>query len=80
MTTLIPLTSYYRREQREILGRALSSLRESGRQIITLHYHRQEWQMRQIAQAMNVYESCISQPSGVTLERVSVLLAVPVQR
>jgi cell division protein ZapA (FtsZ GTPase activity inhibitor) len=58
----------------------LSSLRESGRQIITLHYHQQEWQMRQIAQAMNVYESCISQPSGVTQERVSVLLAVPVQR
>ena len=43
-----PFDLCYRREQHEILGRALSHLRERERQIITLYYQ-QELTMKQIA-------------------------------
>ena len=64
-----PFDLCYRREQREILGRALSILRERERQIVTLYYGR-ELAMKQIAEHMNVDESRISQLHSVALVRL----------
>jgi len=55
-----PFDLCYRNEQREILARALSSLRERDRQIVTL-YHQVGLTMRQVAELMSVDESRISQ-------------------
>jgi len=55
-----PFCLCYRREQREILGRAFSLLRERERQIISLRYER-DMTMKQIAELMHVDESRISQ-------------------
>ena len=55
-----PFDLCYRNEQREILARALSSLRERDRQIVTL-YHQVGLTMRQLAELMSVDESRISQ-------------------
>ena len=55
-----PFCLCYRREQREILGRALSGLRERERQIISLRYEG-DMTMKQIAELMHVDESRISQ-------------------
>jgi RNA polymerase sigma factor for flagellar operon FliA len=59
----------YRREQREILGRALSSLPERERQVIYLH-SRAGLTMKQIALLMHVDESRISQIHSVALVRL----------
>ena len=64
-----PFDLCYRREQREILGRALSHLRERERQIITLYYQ-QELTMKQIAARMNVDESRVSQLHSAALARL----------
>jgi RNA polymerase sigma factor FliA len=64
-----PFDLCYRREQREILGRALSHLRERERQIITLYYQ-QELTMKQIAHRMNVDESRVSQLHSAALARL----------
>ena len=64
-----PFDLCYRREQREILGRALSHLRERERQIITLYYQ-QELTMKQIADRMNVDESRVSQLHSAALVRL----------
>jgi len=65
-----PFDLCYRREQREILGRALSSLRERERQIITLHYYQQELPMKQIADCMKVDASRVSQLHAAALVRL----------
>jgi RNA polymerase sigma factor for flagellar operon FliA len=59
----------YRREQRDIMGRALSHLRERERQIITLYYH-QELTMKQIAERLEVDESRISQLHSAAVARL----------
>jgi RNA polymerase sigma factor for flagellar operon FliA len=64
-----PFDLCYRREQREVLGRALSSLRERDRQIVML-YHQQGLTMRQVAECMSVDESRISQLHSVALVRL----------
>ncbi len=64
-----PFDLCYRREQREILGRALSHLRERERQIITLYYQ-QELTMKQIADRLNVDESRVSQLHSAALVRL----------
>jgi len=64
-----PFDLCYRREQNEILGRALSHLRERERKIITLYYE-QELTMKQIADRMNVDESRVSQLHSAALERL----------
>jgi RNA polymerase sigma factor for flagellar operon FliA len=64
-----PFDLCYRREQYEILGRALSSLRERDRQIVML-YHQQGLTMRQVAELMSVDESRISQLHAVALVRL----------
>jgi RNA polymerase sigma factor for flagellar operon FliA len=64
-----PFDLCYRREQREIMGRALSHLRERERQIITLYYN-QELTMQQIADRMNIDESRISQLHSAALARL----------
>src|SRR5271157_632320 len=64
-----PFDLCYRREQREILGRALSHLRERERQIITLYYE-QELTMKQIADRLNVDESRVSQLHSAALVRL----------
>jgi RNA polymerase sigma factor for flagellar operon FliA len=64
-----PFDLCYRREQHEILGRALSHLRERERQIITLYYQ-QELTMKQIADHLNVDESRISQLHSAALTRL----------
>jgi RNA polymerase sigma factor for flagellar operon FliA len=55
-----PFDLYYRREQREILGRAISQLCERERQIISLRYE-SDMTMKQIADLMHVDASRISQ-------------------
>jgi RNA polymerase sigma factor for flagellar operon FliA len=64
-----PFDQCYRREQRELLGRALSHLRERERQIITLYYE-QELNMKQIAARMEVDESRVSQLHAAALARL----------
>ena len=64
-----PFDLCYRREQHEILGRALSHLRERERQIITLYYE-QELTMKQIADRLNVDESRVSQLHSAALVRL----------
>jgi RNA polymerase sigma factor for flagellar operon FliA len=55
-----PFCLCYRQEQREILARAFSLLRERERQIISLRYEG-DMTMKQIAELMHVDESRISQ-------------------
>jgi len=64
-----PFDQCYRREQREILARALSRLRERERQIITLYYQH-ELTMKQIADRINVDESRVSQLHSAALARL----------
>ncbi len=64
-----PFDLCYRREQHEILGRALSHLRERERQIITFYYE-QELTMKQIADRLNVDESRVSQLHSAALRRL----------
>ena len=59
----------YRREQREILGRALSSLPERERRILCLH-SQAELTMKQIALLMHVDESRVSQLHSAALIRL----------
>jgi RNA polymerase sigma factor for flagellar operon FliA len=63
-----PFDMCYRREQREILGRAIARLPERERQVISLHS--QGLTMKQIAQLMHVDESRISQIHSVALVRL----------
>jgi RNA polymerase sigma factor for flagellar operon FliA len=64
-----PFDLCYRSEQREILNRALSHLRERERQIIALYYQ-QELTMKQIAERLNVDESRVSQLHSAALVRL----------
>jgi RNA polymerase sigma factor FliA len=64
-----PFDLCYRGEQREILGRALSRLRERERQIIALYY-KQELTMKQIADRLNVDESRVSQLHSAAIVRL----------
>jgi len=64
-----PFEQCYRRERREILGRALSHLRERDRQIITLYYH-QELTMKQIGERLGLDESRVSQIHSAALVRL----------
>jgi len=64
-----PFELCYRREQRDVLGRALSHLRERERQIITLYYE-QDLTMKQIAARLNVDESRVSQLHSAALARL----------
>ena len=59
----------YRREQHEILGQALSRLRDREREIITLLY-RHGLTMKQIAARLHVDESRVSQIHSVALGRL----------
>ena len=59
----------YRREQREILGRALSSLPERERRILCLHSEA-ELTMKQIALLMHVDESRVSQLHSAAVIRL----------
>ena len=61
-----PFYQCYRREQQEVLGRALSHLREREREIIALYYQ-QELTMKQIADRMNIDESRVSQLHSAAL-------------
>lgn len=64
-----PFDRCYRREQEEIMGRAVSQLREREREIITLYYQ-QELTMKQIAERLNVDESRVSQLHSAALARL----------
>jgi len=64
-----PFDLCYRREQREILGRALSSLPERERRVLCLH-SQAGCTMKQIAQLMNVDESRVSQLHSAALIRL----------
>jgi len=50
----------YRREQRELLARALEQLSERERTVVTL-YHQQELTMKEISKQLDVDESRVSQ-------------------
>ncbi len=64
-----PFDLCYRREQHEILGQALSRLRERERKIVTLH-DQQGLTMKQIAGQMHVDESRVSQIHSAALMRL----------
>jgi len=64
-----PFELCYRREQSEILGYALSHLRDRERQIISLYYQ-EEMTMKQIADQLNLDESRISQLHSAALARL----------
>jgi len=64
-----PFDLCYRREQREILGRALSSLPERERRVLCL-YSQAEFTMKQIALLMHVDESRVSQLHSAALIRL----------
>jgi RNA polymerase sigma factor for flagellar operon FliA len=64
-----PFDLCYRREQRELLGRALSSLPERQRQVLCLHAQA-ELTMKQIAALMHVDESRVSQLHSAALIRL----------
>jgi RNA polymerase sigma factor for flagellar operon FliA len=64
-----PFDLCYRREQHEILGQALSRLRERERKIVTLH-DQQGLTMKQIAGQMHVAESRVSQIHSTALMRL----------
>lgn len=64
-----PFERCYRREQREILARALSHLRPRDRQIIT-YYYEDELTMKQIADRLAVDESRVSQLHSAALVRL----------
>jgi len=64
-----PFDLCYRREQRAILDRALSRLRERDRQIISLYYDH-ELTMKQIAERLHVDESRVSQLHSAALVRL----------
>ena len=64
-----PFDLCYRREQHEILGQALSRLRDREREIITLLY-RHGLTMKQIAARLHVDESRVSQIHSVALGRL----------
>jgi RNA polymerase sigma factor for flagellar operon FliA len=64
-----PFELCYLHEQRQILNRALSTMRERDQQIVTL-YHRQGLTMRQVAALLSVDESRISQLHAAALVRL----------
>ncbi len=64
-----PFELCYRREQCEILHRALSHLRERERRIIVLYYQ-QELTMKEISDRLNVDESRVSQLHSAALVRL----------
>jgi RNA polymerase sigma factor for flagellar operon FliA len=64
-----PFELCYRREQREILGRALSSLPERERRVLCLH-SQAELTMKQMALLMHVDESRVSQLHSAALIRL----------
>jgi RNA polymerase sigma factor for flagellar operon FliA len=64
-----PFDLCYRREQHEILGQAVSTLRDRERQIITLLY-RHGLTMKQIAVRLHVDESRVSQIHSMALGRL----------
>ena len=61
--------SCYRREQREILGRALARIPERERQIVRLYY-RQELTMKEIGKRLRIDESRVSQLHSAALARL----------
>ena len=69
-----PFDQCYRREQRDLLCRALTHLRERERQIITFYYQ-QELTMKQIAERLNVDESRVSQLHSAALAHLRATVA-----
>jgi RNA polymerase sigma factor for flagellar operon FliA len=69
-----PFELCYRREQKQIMGRALARLRERERQIIDLYYQ-QELTMKQIAERLHVDESRVSQLHSAALMRLKASVA-----
>ena len=61
--------SCYRREQREILDRALARIPERERQIVRLHYQ-QELTMKEIGKKLRIDESRVSQLHSAALARL----------
>ena len=61
--------SCYRREQREILGRALARIPERERKIVLLYYQ-QELTMKEIGRRLKIDESRVSQLHSVAVTRL----------
>ena len=69
-----PFDLCFRREQRDILCRAVSCLREREQQVITLYYE-EELTMKQIAGRLEVDESRVSQIHSAALARLRMSIA-----
>ncbi|MEJ2009833.1 MAG: FliA/WhiG family RNA polymerase sigma factor [Acidobacteriota bacterium] len=74
-----PFALCYRREQREILARALDSLTERERSIITLYY-KNALTMKQIGNRLGIDESRVSQLHSGALGRLRTRIAVLLRR
>ncbi len=68
-----PFDLCYRQEQKDMLGRALSHLRERERELINLYYH-QDMTMKQIATQMHIDESRVSQLHAAALARLRIAM------
>ena len=64
-----PFDLCYRREQRDLLKRALACLPAREKLIVTLYYH-QDFTMKEIAARLNVDESRVSQLHAEALQRL----------
>jgi DNA-directed RNA polymerase specialized sigma subunit len=64
-----PFDLCYRREQRDLLNRALTCLPERERLIVTLYYQ-QDLTMKQIAARLDLDESRVSQLHAQALQRL----------
>ena len=64
-----PFGLCYRREQRDLLNRALARLPERERLIVTLYYQ-QDLTMKQIAARLDVDESRVSQLHSAALQQL----------
>jgi RNA polymerase sigma factor for flagellar operon FliA len=64
-----PFTLCYRREQRDLLSRALGCLKDRERSIITLYY-KEAWTMKQIGSRLGIDESRVSQLHSSALARL----------
>jgi len=64
-----PFQICYRNEQRKVMARALSHLRERERQLLNMYYY-QELTMKQIAGRLHVDESRVSQLHSAALVRL----------
>ena len=74
-----PFELCYRREQRDLLSRALGCLAERERLIIMLYY-KDQWTMKQIGEQLGIDESRVSQLHSAAMARLRIRVADMLRR